>query len=47
MGSDGFPVFGFGHAWRIRAEEVMLAASLGSEYEAYRGRIARLLPGLY
>lgn len=32
---------------RIRAEEKLLASEFGSEYEAYRGRTWRLVPGLY
>lgn len=32
---------------RIRAEEALLGAQFGSEYEAYRRRTARLIPGLY
>jgi len=32
---------------RIRAEEALLRAHFGAEYEAYRTRTARLIPGLY
>src|SRR5467141_540975 len=32
---------------RIRAEESLLHAHFGAEYEAYRARTARLIPGLY
>jgi protein-S-isoprenylcysteine O-methyltransferase Ste14 len=32
---------------RIRAEEKLLRARFGAEYEAYRARTARLIPGLY
>jgi protein-S-isoprenylcysteine O-methyltransferase Ste14 len=32
---------------RIRAEEAMLLSEFGAEYEAYRARTARLIPGLY
>lgn len=32
---------------RIRAEERLLAQHFGSEYEAYRARTARLIPGLF
>jgi protein-S-isoprenylcysteine O-methyltransferase Ste14 len=32
---------------RIRAEESLLAAHFGDEYEAYRSRTARLIPGVY
>ncbi len=32
---------------RIRAEETLLGSQFGAEYEAYRGRTARLIPGLY
>jgi protein-S-isoprenylcysteine O-methyltransferase Ste14 len=32
---------------RIRTEEAMLASEFGAEYEAYRRRTWRLLPGLY
>jgi protein-S-isoprenylcysteine O-methyltransferase Ste14 len=32
---------------RIRAEEALLQSQFGSEYDAYRARTARLIPGLY
>jgi protein-S-isoprenylcysteine O-methyltransferase Ste14 len=32
---------------RINAEEALLHAQFGSEYEAYRARTSRLIPGLY
>lgn len=32
---------------RIRAEERLLRTHFGAEYEAYRARTARLIPGLY
>jgi protein-S-isoprenylcysteine O-methyltransferase Ste14 len=32
---------------RIRAEERMLGTQFGREYDAYRSRTARLLPGIY
>jgi len=32
---------------RMRSEEALLQAHFGAEYEAYRARTARLLPGLY
>jgi protein-S-isoprenylcysteine O-methyltransferase Ste14 len=32
---------------RIRAEEALLRAQFGREYDAYRARTARLIPGLY
>ena len=32
---------------RIRAEEALLQAQFGDEYEAYRGRTSRLIPGIY
>jgi len=32
---------------RIRAEEALLGAQFGAEYEAYRARTARLFPGIY
>jgi protein-S-isoprenylcysteine O-methyltransferase Ste14 len=32
---------------RIRAEEAMLHSQFGSEYEAYRARTSRLIPGVY
>jgi protein-S-isoprenylcysteine O-methyltransferase Ste14 len=32
---------------RIRAEERMLRSEFGAEYDAYRARTARLIPGLY
>lgn len=35
------------YAHRIRAEEKMLASHLGPEYEDYRSRTWRLVPGVY
>jgi protein-S-isoprenylcysteine O-methyltransferase Ste14 len=32
---------------RIRAEEALLLAQFGPEYDAYRGRTSRLIPALY
>lgn len=32
---------------RIRAEEALLLSRFGGEYEAYRARTARLIPGIY
>ncbi len=32
---------------RIRAEERLLRSQFGAEYEAYRARTSRLIPGLY
>jgi protein-S-isoprenylcysteine O-methyltransferase Ste14 len=32
---------------RIRAEEALLASQFGAEYDAYRARTSRLIPGLY
>ena len=32
---------------RIRAEEMLLRTQFGSEYDAYRARTSRLIPGLY
>jgi protein-S-isoprenylcysteine O-methyltransferase Ste14 len=32
---------------RIRAEERLLLSQFGAEYEAYRARTARLIPGIY
>ena len=32
---------------RIRSEERLLASQFGAEYEAYRARTSRLLPGVY
>ena len=32
---------------RIRAEERLLQATFGAEYDAYRARTSRLIPGLY
>jgi len=32
---------------RIRAEEQLLSAHFGAEYDAYRARISRLIPGVY
>ncbi len=35
------------YGWRIRSEEQMLVASLGSDYVAYQRRTARLVPFVY
>ena len=35
------------YAWRIRAEEAMLAARFGAEYSDYAAHRKRLIPGLY
>ena len=32
---------------RIRAEERLLAVQFGAEYDAYRKRTSRLIPGVY
>jgi len=32
---------------RIRAEERLLHSQFGAEYDAYRARTSRLIPGLY
>jgi protein-S-isoprenylcysteine O-methyltransferase Ste14 len=32
---------------RIRAEEALLRSQFGEEYDAYRARTSRLIPGLY
>jgi protein-S-isoprenylcysteine O-methyltransferase Ste14 len=32
---------------RIRSEERLLHEQFGAEYDAYRSRTARLIPGLY
>src|SRR5262252_10643682 len=32
---------------RINAEEIMLRSEFGAEYDAYRARTSRLIPGLY
>jgi protein-S-isoprenylcysteine O-methyltransferase Ste14 len=32
---------------RIRAEERLLRAQFGDEYDAYRARTSRLIPGIY
>jgi protein-S-isoprenylcysteine O-methyltransferase Ste14 len=32
---------------RIRAEERLLRTELGADYDAYRARTSRLIPGLY
>jgi len=32
---------------RMRAEEALLREEFGAEYEAYRGRTSRLIPGIY
>jgi protein-S-isoprenylcysteine O-methyltransferase Ste14 len=32
---------------RIRAEEQLLASQFGAEYEGYRARTSRLIPGVY
>jgi protein-S-isoprenylcysteine O-methyltransferase Ste14 len=35
------------YGWRIQAEERMLVDHFGDEYVRYRGRTARLIPGLF
>lgn len=32
---------------RIRAEEMLLRTQFGADYDAYRARTSRLIPGLY
>jgi protein-S-isoprenylcysteine O-methyltransferase Ste14 len=32
---------------RIRSEEALLESYFGTEYDAYRSRTSRLIPGLY
>ena len=32
---------------RIRAEEALLRSQFGEEYDAYRARTSRLIPGIY
>jgi protein-S-isoprenylcysteine O-methyltransferase Ste14 len=32
---------------RIRSEEALLCDEFGAEFEAYRGRTSRLIPGIY
>jgi protein-S-isoprenylcysteine O-methyltransferase Ste14 len=32
---------------RIRSEETLLRSQFGEEYDAYRARTARLVPGVY
>jgi len=32
---------------RIRAEVVLLRSQFGAEYDAYRNRTSRLIPGFY
>jgi protein-S-isoprenylcysteine O-methyltransferase Ste14 len=32
---------------RLRAEETLLRTQFGAEYNAYRARTSRLIPGLY
>jgi protein-S-isoprenylcysteine O-methyltransferase Ste14 len=32
---------------RIRAEEALLRSQFGAEYDAYRSRTSRLLPGIF
>jgi protein-S-isoprenylcysteine O-methyltransferase Ste14 len=32
---------------RIRAEEALLGSQFGAEYENYRARTSRLIPGVY
>ena len=32
---------------RIQAEEIMLRSEFGADYDAYRGRTSRLVPGIY
>jgi protein-S-isoprenylcysteine O-methyltransferase Ste14 len=35
------------YVYRIRVEERFLVQALGPDYEAYRARTARLLPGVW
>jgi protein-S-isoprenylcysteine O-methyltransferase Ste14 len=39
--------FGLLFAFRLRPEEVMMRERFGSEYDAYRNRTSRLLPGVW
>jgi protein-S-isoprenylcysteine O-methyltransferase Ste14 len=32
---------------RVRAEEALLCSQFGAEYDAYRSRTSRLLPGIF
>ena len=32
---------------RIRAKEMLLRTQFGADYDAYRARTSRLIPGLY
>jgi protein-S-isoprenylcysteine O-methyltransferase Ste14 len=32
---------------RIRAEEALLRTQFGAEYDAFRARTSRLIPGIY
>jgi protein-S-isoprenylcysteine O-methyltransferase Ste14 len=32
---------------RMRSEEALLISQFGSEYETYRARTARMIPGIY
>jgi protein-S-isoprenylcysteine O-methyltransferase Ste14 len=43
----GFTLMCIGSDLRARAEEVVLQRAFGEQYQAYRGRTKRFLPGIY
>ena len=47
VGATALIILGAAYVRRIRSEEAMLVASLGSEYEAYRQQTVRLVPWVY
>lgn len=40
-------ILGAGFWWRIRVEEATLRGAFGADYEAYRAKTWRILPGVY
>ena len=47
VGPSYLVTFGILFAFRIRAEEKMMLDTFGKDYEEYRARTKRLLPGLW
>lgn len=43
----GLPVFAYGTWIRVQAEEGLLRAQFGRQYEAYAARVKRFLPGIF
>ena len=43
----GLPIYFIGTMVRIRIEERLLVAQFGAKFDAYRGRVKRLIPGLF